>query len=255
MRSKIFWISLPTLLLAATVAWGAVAPGAGILATKHDFTQGEFQATPAVGSCTFCHTPHKAQTQRLIWNHELSTQDYTWGTINKTIGGTQLPTISQTWTGPTKFCLSCHDGSVAFGSIYWFDKAQHLGASKMTLATTEDNMTFHTNHLIGSGGSMAGNHPVAVPYPYNNGTNVYNGATTGSQVVMSEFVADPSGSNIRLFNDTGAFVLAGAAAGTTGIECSSCHDVHNKASVDKYLLRGMLTGSGANYICLKCHNK
>ena len=42
---------------------------------------------------------------------------------------------------------------------------------------------------------------------------------------------------------------------TNTMQCGTCHDPHNKASVDKYFLRGMLTGSDASYICLKCHTK
>lgn len=41
----------------------------------------------------------------------------------------------------------------------------------------------------------------------------------------------------------------------TGIECSSCHDPHNKASVDEFFLRGELKGSTSAYICLKGHIK
>ena len=52
--------------------------------------------------------------------------------------------------------------------------------------------------------------------------------------------------------------VAGATAGSTGIECSSCHDPHNKQAVDDLFLRGTLTGNTGGptgYICLKCHQK
>jgi len=254
MRKKILSLLLPILLLVAGVAW-AVAPGAGITGTQHDFTQGELAANIAVGLCTFCHTPHKAGTQRLIWNHELPNQSYNWGTVTHTIGGTPLPTIDTSWTGPTRFCLSCHDGSVAFGSVYWFDRKVFLGDVAKINVGTEDKMTDHERKLVGFGGSLAGSHPVAAPYPLNNGKNTYNSVTTGDGVLMGDFVANPQPNGIRLFSDNGGVVVAGASAGTTGIECSSCHDPHNKASVDKYFLRGMLTGSDASYICLKCHTK
>jgi len=253
MRKKILSLLLPILLLVAGVAWAA--PGTGITGTPHDFTQGEFQATPAVGLCTFCHTPHKAGTQRLIWNHQLSANSYNWGTVTHTIGGTELPAIDTSWTGPTRFCLSCHDGSVAFGSVYWFDKKTYVGVSPINVGV-EDNMTYHTNHLIGLNGNLAGNHPVAVPYPLSNVKNTYNGVSTGDGVLMGDFVANPQVNNIRLFYDNGGVVVAGASPGKTGIECSSCHDPHNGSTVTgKWLLRGDLTGSGTTYICLKCHTK
>ena len=69
---------------------------------------------------------------------------------------------------------------------------------------------------------------------------------------------------IRLFQDDGAGnVIAGTSAGKSGIECTSCHDVHNGKRVkDVMLLTGMLTGmlTGADrapggYICTQCHLK
>jgi hypothetical protein len=97
---------------------------------------------------------------------------------------------------------------------------------------------------------------VAFPYPYNNSPNSYNGVTTGNQVILGEFVADPTASQIRLFNDEGATVSAGPVSGHTGMECSTCHDAHNGPTVqDLYLIRGKLGGSDSNYLCLKCHNK
>src|SRR4030065_79787 len=33
---------------------------------------------------------------------------------------------------------------------------------------------------VGLAGNMAGNHPVAMPFPYNNTASTYNGVTTGS---------------------------------------------------------------------------
>ncbi len=103
---------------------------------------------------------------------------------------------------------------------------------------------------------MKGNHPVAMPYPYLQAKNTYNGATTGDGFISAEWQIDPTGSNIRLFNDDGSGnITAGVVATKTGLECSSCHDPHNKASVDEYFLRGMMTGNNASYICLKCHIK
>src|SRR3972149_8814041 len=127
MRKKILSLLLPILLLVAGVAW-AVAPGAGITGTQHDFPEGELAANIAVGLCTFCHTPHKAGTQRLIWNHQLSAYSYNWGTVTHTIGGTPLPTIDTSWTGPTRFCLSCPDGGGAVGPVDWVGRGGDGGA-------------------------------------------------------------------------------------------------------------------------------
>ncbi len=234
----------------AGVAQAQYTPGAGLAASPHDFSSAVAN-TETVGLCTFCHTPHRAISTRLIWNHKLSSNNYTWDETT-TMGGTDLPTNIQTWVGPTRACLSCHDGSVAIGDVAWFNKA----------GPTVINATKHENDAVtvGAGGDMSGNHPVAVPIPFGNtGGETYNNITTGDDVVM-EWVADPTTNGIRLFRDSGdGSAIAGPEEGNAGIECSSCHDPHNASTVQgPYLLRGELdgsTGGASGYICLKCHAK
>ena len=249
MKTRILLVTIAMLLLGAGAVWAA--PGAGLVGTDHDFTG--WTTTPAVGLCTACHTTHKATGTRLLWNHTLSTNaSFSWTDVDTTIGGTKLPTIDNAnWTGPTKYWLSCHDGSVAIGDLNWWNGAKRTGASSL------NNEKITNGHQIGGGGSMNGNHPVAFPYPYNNAKNSYNGVTTGNMVPLGEFVANPMTSNgIRLFNNAGSSVQAGVSAGTTGMECSSCHDPHNGSDVaDDYFLRGKLSGNGTDYICFKCHAK
>ena len=77
--------------------------------------------------------------------------------------------------------------------------------------------------------------------------------------ILTEFVADPTATGVRLFNDDGTGnIVAGAAAGRSGMECTSCHDVHNGSKTqDVMLLRGKLVGSdqASGYICTQCHKK
>jgi hypothetical protein len=104
---------------------------------------------------------------------------------------------------------------------------------------------------------MAGNHPVAMPIPFNNQPGTYNGATTGGGITLADWKADPTTLGIVLYNDDGAGnITRGAVAGQTGIECGSCHDPHNGSNVqDSFFLYGILGGSTADYICIKCHTK
>lgn len=250
-------LALAAFAFSPAFLWAAPGdPGTGLAATDHDFTQGTFAATVSggVGVCTFCHTPHKALQTLLLWNHTLSTQSFSWD-VPTTTAGTSFPTIAPAYKGPTVKCLSCHDGSVAIGDIAWFnEQAWPLGTGMQT-------GTMPADHQVGAGGAMAGNHPVAMPYPYNNVANTYNGSTTGTGAVLTEWQADPSAltaAKIRLFNDDGTGAIsAGAVAAKTGMECSSCHDPHNKSSVDGMFLRGMMTGAtqASGYLCLQCHIK
>jgi len=262
-------LALGGLLLAPVIALaqgGASVPGGGIAGTVHDFNNGAAVQNAAVGLCTFCHTPHKAQQSRLLWNHTLSANTFSWSDATSTTGGTTLPAITPSYTGPTVKCLSCHDGTVAIGDVSWYKEQPNHGANAL------DPSKIGAGNLIGSvsdtgvsefqiataGGDMKGNHPVAVAFPFGNAPSTYNATTTGASALLSGWQADPQSLNIRLFTDNtgvGSDIVAGATAAKTGIECSSCHDPHNKASVEDLFLRGSLVGNDTTYICQKCHNK
>ncbi len=235
---------LPAVFLAPAVA------NAGITATKHDFSGIGGIGQEPTGLCTFCHTPHKAMSTLLLWNHTLSQNvSFSWD-VPETTAGTAFPTIpSDTYKGTTTKCLSCHDGSVAIGDIGWWN-----GGAPLPLT---NNPIGDPAFQVGLGGDMSGNHPVAMPIPFNNAPSTYNGVGTGTGITLADWKADPQTLGIRLFTDDGAGnIKAGATAGLTGIECSSCHDPHNGNGVQgPYFLLGELGGSTANYICIKCHTK
>ena len=252
---KVIKLILVMAILALLPAITWAVPGDGLAGTDHDFVAGPF-STSAPGLCTFCHTPHKANSTALLWNHTLSSATFTWGDATSTTGGTAYPAIlGGTYKGPTAKCLSCHDGSVAVGDVYWYDEAARHGGSAL-----DTNMITDDTHRVGFGASMTGNHPVAMPYPFAGTSSTYNAKTTGSGVEITEFRADPRNINltaIRLFKESSGDVVAGAASGNAGIECSSCHDPHNKQAKDAMFLRAKLTGGTAvsGYICLQCHIK
>ncbi len=252
-------ILVAILVLPAAISWGAAPgdPGTGLLSTAHDFSNksvtGGNSETFTTGLCAFCHTPHRAISTLLLWNHTLSTATYSWD-VPKTTAGTDFPTFTgDTYKGPTAKCLSCHDGSVAIGDVAWFGEGKPAAPLDTTQHTWPD--PFNVGATGGIVGSMKGNHPVAMPYPYQNLPNTYNGVTTGSFIVPLEWQSTPL-TPVRIFNDDGSGnITAGPVTAKTGIECSSCHDPHNKASVDDFFLRGMIGGNDTTYICLKCHIK
>jgi hypothetical protein len=252
-------LALPTLASAQTI-------GAGLLGTLHDFASGtgdglQYQTTQlggaganSVGLCTFCHTPHSAATTQLLWNHSMSANSFSWDAATTT-GGTNYAKLGPTYTGPTVKCLSCHDGTVAVGDVSLYKAAK---AVYNTFKITDPMF------MISTGSSLKGNHPVGMPYPLGGAAGTYNGITTGANVTLTEFQSTPVNaaglSTVKLYNDTGtttAAIAGGAVAGKSGIECSSCHDPHNKAATDDLFLRAKLAGSasGDGYICLQCHIK
>jgi len=233
-------------------------PGTGFQGSAHDFSgeaAGSDQRTGhevKSGPCTFCHTPHKAYGTRLLWNHTYSANTYTWTEVTHTTGGTRLPTIRPDWTGPTVYCLSCHDGTVAVGDIAWFNR-QAWGGGR---ALDQERHASGSKNIASTAGNMRGNHPVAHPYPFQRTLSTYNQTTTGDGVDLRRFNPDPTSRGIRLFNDASGIVIAEPVTGRTGIECSSCHGVHNERGVvrDSKLLRGTRNPQEPDYLCTKCHS-
>ncbi len=247
MRASRFIVLLAVAMLVPAAAW-AFTPGAGLAGTPHDFSA----SGGGVGLCTFCHTPHRAIQTQLLWNHTLSTNTFQWD-VPSTTAGTPYPSFKgDVYTGPTAKCLSCHDGSVAVGDIAWWNEGV---PSNLNNTQHQWPDAFNVGATGGVAGSMKGNHPVAMPYPFGQARNTYNTIQTGTQYTSTEWQADPQTLNIRLYNDNGGVITAGAVALQTGMECSSCHDAHNKASTGDMFLRGTLAGSDTGYICLKCHIK
>lgn len=226
---------------------GGGEPGSGIEGSKHDF-----RALPGnigqVGTCTFCHLFKSSPNgDSLVWNHALSHNNFRWD-VPETTAGTTYPVFSgQTYSGPTAKCLSCHDGTVAIGHV--------LADANGNEAILNNTFVTGPSRVVSMTGIMNGNHPVAIPYPYMGIQNFYNGVRTGGGAVPEHWRAEPL-PPIRLYHDAGIGQIdAGPIAGRSGIECSSCHDAHNKISLDHPMLLGRLTGSGTDYLCGKCHLK
>ena len=286
---KTLKILVATGLTMASFAAAAYTAGAGITGTPHDWSgasgqkfllwctdgttscaapttyvtanawidpatgvQGKSATAVRIGQCTRCHTPHQAKSTNLLWNHTLTTVLYKWDQPETTAGTPYATFKGDTYKGPTTKCLSCHDGTLASTDGMWFNRQFVAGSKYVPPAGALDS-----GHEVAHGatGGMQGTHPVAMPYPAGGITNTYNGVSTGSELDTTEYETAPA---IRLFNDDGAGnITAGAINGKSGIECTSCHDVHNGKRVkDQLLLTGMLGGAKADgYICTQCHKK
>lgn len=244
---------------AALFATGALAqtppppPATNLSDSKHNFQLQTNNVRVAAGQaedgkCVFCHTPHKGASSLLLWNHQFSTSDYAWSDATRTTGGTTYPTNLRTWTGSTAKCLSCHDGTVSVGSIYW-SNAQLPPEVVMDGTDQTGGKISNPAYEITGGGTggadMKGNHPVGVPFPYNNQPSTYNGISSGPDVRLNQWVATPSG--VKIFGAGGA---GGPVAGAAGIECASCHDPHGTGNA--FFLR---VTKSQSQLCLSCHQK
>lgn len=234
----------------------SVAVAQNITTTKHNFQLQTNAVRVATGQaedglCVFCHTPHKGQSSLILWNHRMSASNYTWADVagagGKTTGGTSYPTNLRTWTGSTSKCLSCHDGTVSVGSLYWSDATANPNVTMTGADVNATGQLTNPTYLIAgaAGNDLSGNHPVGVPYPYNRVASTYNAITTGPDVKLNEWVAQPTG--VKVFGTGGG---GAPTSGAAGIECASCHDPHG--TPNRFFLR---VTTSSSQLCLSCHQK
>jgi predicted CXXCH cytochrome family protein len=162
--------------------------------TVHNLTPaglGTIKETVPTGVCVFCHTPHMASPQRALWNRNASAvtyQVYASASMRAEVGQP---------TGSSRLCLSCHDGTVALGSL----RVQPTGAPLTLGPMTGKNVL---------GTDLSGSHPVSF---------VYDSALAGKHPGL----VDPAGlpKEVRLDD-------------TRQLQCTSCHDPH-EATIPHFL--------------------
>ena len=201
---------------------------AGIAGSVHDFSGSIFSGGQI---CVVCHAPHNVQgfLGAPLWNHDVSTATYTLYsslTLDATIN--QLaPQGPNTTGGPSRLCLSCHDGTVAVDSFG--------GATGTVFITGAANF----------GTDLSDDHPISFVYDTALAT------TDGG-------LADPAAATVTIGG--GAFTRTGLIQDVMligdSVECSSCHSVHNDYVVggiggDPLLKISKLSSA----ICLACHTK
>lgn len=206
------------LLLTGMVFLMAPPAMAAITGSAHDFTSltGGQGAWSGGEICTVCHTPHNGDTGQAapLWDHAISSATYTPYT-----SGTLDGSPATTFSGISKLCMSCHDGTVALDSFG--------GAT--------GSVTMSGNTLVGV--DLRNDHPVALGYQ--------------AAITAGEAGLNATGDTTSLGNTVFEDYLFGATAAVATVECASCHDVHNEAD-NSSLLRATLVGSA---LCLDCHNK
>ncbi|MCM0083746.1 cytochrome C [Geomonas sp. Red32] len=285
-------------LAAASTALGGLPAGTGVNGSLHDMTVvvGP-QADSMARVCVFCHTPHHAQSSDggynlPLWNHDIpdvtTYTPYAWATPMNSNNGEF--TITDPLAGPSRLCMSCHDGAVAVDE---HNSAFGKDASQAT--TSIANVTTYTNQQGRGalGKDLTQTHPIGFDYveiaAWRN-SNSQNGALdsnhnpTGDTEIVS---ADKGYAlSITVENTTqgkynyvqrnvGGKRIVDNLYGANIMTCATCHEVHNKenATQDNFTDGPKnLTVSGTTYpmaapnyflyakqseslICLSCHVK
>ena len=262
MNQKIVLAALSIVLLAGTMAYAGVAAGTGVQGSIHDMTKyttiADSDPEQQQGRvCAYCHTPHHAITEGNdylpLWSHIITTTGtftpYDSATIDASVDATTM------MEGPSKLCMSCHDGSVAVDTHYAFTGSRKL---------TQDDSLFATPS-VGKSGALNNDHPIGFIYDGKlNADGVANGPTTGDPDLATHVAGKDEwirNGEAKYFNSnlkiSDRLYASGSQGGKGIMTCATCHDVHNKKNLDEagatnYLL---LASDKNSALCLSCHIK
>ena len=252
--------------LALTNAVVAVAQtGADVQSSKHNLSAsgpGTVRATSESQVCVFCHTPHAATIapDAPLWNRTLSTQTYTTYT-SSSLDAEIIAGQLQQPAGSSKLCLSCHDGSMAIGTVNVVG-----GQADVTIAMTG----------TGAAGEMPAGAGLQTGFTRNLGTDLRNDHPISLTYDSTLATADGELRDPATTPDIGprspgvrpAFPLeATGPAGEPQLQCASCHDPHLPDPAGgpprKFLRANRLQvldpvggyDPDADIVCLGCHDK
>ncbi len=248
----------------------AAAPVSDIRNTRHNFSANVVPSgvdrTASASSesqiCAFCHTPHGATDapQAPLWNRQLS-------------GATYIPYDSTSLDatdlgqpgGKSKLCLSCHDGTIALGSVNVLNRIEN--PSVPFTGTEADGTIPEGPHGATSGFTrrlgvdLRNDHPISFTFDSAQATRdgeLYDPAAVGhmGERDFQNYAgkAEPARPTIPLEDNK--------------VECISCHDPHVRSDVpgenlkflrvNRFQQQPPVDGQfdpEADLICLGCHDK
>jgi predicted CXXCH cytochrome family protein len=158
--------------------------------------------------CIFCHAPHNTSGLRPLWNREISVASY------QIYRSTTLDALPGQPTGASKLCLSCHDGTIALGSV--------LSRSEQIRMSGGD---FISAGLTNLGTDLSDDHPVSFFF-------------TGGLAASDRQLKSPAGLRHEVRLDA-----------SEQMQCTSCHDPHHNRYGDFLVTRPQF-----GELCMACHD-
>jgi predicted CXXCH cytochrome family protein len=197
--------ALTTLVVCPVLAQERVAD------TVHNLSAsgpGRIRAQTESQICIFCHAPHNTAGVRPLWNRDLPISSY------QIYRSTTLDAKPGQPTGPSKLCLSCHDGTIALGNV--------LSRSEQIRMTGGDHIPAGLTNL---GTDLSDDHPIS--FHYTAGVAASDLQLVSPNALPSEIRLDSTGQ----------------------LQCTSCHDAHHNR-YGQFLVRPREFGD----LCISCHS-
>ena len=236
-RKTVLILAIAALALTAETAGAAFS----LTGTKHDLSSlgtGSYRAkTAAEGPggttevCIFCHTPHGGNTEAPLWNRAPSVGNYD-RYSSDVLTAMGYPAAEDPKTGAphakTRICLSCHDGTIALGSV--INMPNNMTNTSIQMAGSNQKIVQTAPGYIGL--DLRDDHPVAIRHKISGGD--------------PELVVPALSSSIKLYDNSGAKNNADG----NYVECTSCHDPH-----DNQYGNFLVSTNQGSALCLQCHTK
>ncbi len=271
---KLLTLTLILLLWSSTIV-----SAQSIVTTKHNLSvsgTGTVKATSETEICLFCHTPHNSRPVAPLWNRNDPGLTYTLYTSS------MLNALPGQPDGTTILCLSCHDGTVALGSVLSRPTTINMstgtfmpaGVSNLTKNLRNDHpVSFIYNAALAAvDGQLRDPSTIPPPVELKSGKVQCTSCHDPHKNIYSDFlVATSQNSNLcnschqrtywsasthntstKTWNGTGPDPWPYTQPTMTTVAqnaCESCHNPHNGAS-NVMLLKYQAEESN----CLDCHS-
>ncbi len=211
MRASVWEVGLGVFMAAMLCAAALGGDDDTILNSPHDLSvrgRGPVRAVDETEVCVFCHTPHNAAPQTPLWNRANPRTHY------RIYESSTLDARVDQPSGPSKMCLSCHDGSLALGAVLSQPEMHPIVTSPRTIPPGPTDLT----------SDLSDDHPIG--FRYDRALT-----TADTQLRVPEIISRdlPLGSHGE-------------------VHCSTCHDAHDN-SEGSFLRMTDRYGT----ICTTCH--
>lgn len=196
------------LLAVAGAAWGDES----VVNSKHDLSvrgPGPIRAVQETEICIFCHAPHNTAPQTPLWNRENPRTHYRIYESSTTDARIDQP------SGPSKMCLSCHDGSMALGNVLTRPASHPIVMTSRTMPPGESDLT----------NDLSDDHPVG--FRYDRALSNADPQIRPPEVVSVDL---PLGAHGEM-------------------HCTTCHDPHNNE-----LGAFLRVTDQMSAVCVSCHD-
>lgn len=189
---------------------GAMAQDS-VVGSPHDLSasgRGKIHALDEEQVCIFCHAPHNSTGQWPLWNREERRIHYRIYESSTTDARIDQP------SGPSKMCLSCHDGAMALGLLASRPSTDPIEMNARTIPPGPSDLT----------DDLSDDHPIG--FRYDRALSRRDPQLKNPEVISRDLPLGRHGE----------------------VHCTTCHDPHNNRLGDFLRLPQV-----RSTICLSCH--